>query len=188
MAFGVRLMGAAFTSCGVGVVGVVVVVDITYLLESTSVNCSKRRRADSDKILLCISGIWGPQLYCLSEPRATAIRFDLCVFIDKEVVHRKLSSEEANGWDRKVQLTNKTKLMQHQQVIENSVRNGQGGRGTYLKADEDVLYSKFPENYRPYGSYDSGNDGQTTPLAVQLGDGTSSTSFSRDWQPAQKGR
>lgn len=103
-------------------------------------------------------------------------------------MHRKLSSEEANGWDRKVQLTNKTKLMQHQQVIENSVRNGQGGRGTYLKADEDVLYSKFPENYRPYGSYDSGNDGQTTPLAVQLGDGTSSTSFSRDWQPAQKGR
>src|SRR5438309_1137432 len=78
MAFGVRLMGAAFTSCGVGVVGVVVVVDITYLLESTSVNCSKRRRADSDKILLCISGIRGPQLYCLSEPRATAIRFDLC--------------------------------------------------------------------------------------------------------------
>src|SRR5260370_1865393 len=52
MAFGVRLMGAAFTSCGVGVVGVVVVFDIPYLLESTSVNCSKRRRADSDKILL----------------------------------------------------------------------------------------------------------------------------------------
>src|SRR5438445_10837536 len=88
----------------------------------------------------------------------------------------------------KFKLTNKTKLMQHQQVIENSVTNGQGGRGTYLKADEDVLYSKFPENYRPYGSYDSGNDGQTTPLAVQLGDGTSSTSFSRDWQPAKKGR
>ena len=28
--------------------------------------------------------------------------------------------------------------MQHQQVIENFVTNGQGGRGTYLKADEDV--------------------------------------------------
>src|SRR6266849_4018866 len=73
-----------------------------------------------------------------------------------------LSSEEANGWDRKVLTT-----MQHQQVIENFVRNGQGGRGTYLKADEDVLYSKFPEDYRPYGAYGSGNAGQTTPLAVQ---------------------
>lgn len=59
--------------------------------------------------------------------------------------------------------------MQHQQVIENFVKNGQGGRGTYLKADEDVLYAKFPENYFPYGRYDSSNSGQTTPLAVQLG-------------------
>src|SRR5213594_861987 len=77
-----------------------------------------------------------------------------------------LSSEEANGWDRKVLTT-----MQHQQVIENFVTNGQGGRGTYLKADEDVLYSKFPVQYRPYGWYDhQGISGQTTPLAVHLGD------------------
>src|SRR5215469_5765160 len=68
-----------------------------------------------------------------------------------------LSSEEANGWDRKVINNN----MQHTQVIENFVKNGQGGRGTYLKADEDVLYSKFPVNYRPYGWYDGRNSGQT---------------------------
>src|SRR5712691_1445603 len=49
MAFGVRLMGAAVTSGGVGVVGVVVVVDIgrhMYLLP-TNLNCSKRTRGDS---------------------------------------------------------------------------------------------------------------------------------------------
>jgi len=67
----------------------------------------------------------------------------------------------------KSKLTNKTKLMQHQQVIENFVKNGGGGRGTYLKADEDVLYSKFPVNYRPYGQY-GWRGGETTPLAVRL--------------------
>src|SRR5712692_11122907 len=71
-----------------------------------------------------------------------------------------LPSEEANGWDRKVLTT-----MQHQQVIENFVRNGQGGRGTYLKADEDVLYSKFSAVYRPYGRYTWRNEDETTPLA-----------------------
>jgi hypothetical protein len=60
--------------------------------------------------------------------------------------------------------------MQHQQVIENFVKKGLGGRGTYLKADEDVLYAKFPVNYRPYGWYDHRNSGQTTPLAVHLED------------------
>ncbi len=60
--------------------------------------------------------------------------------------------------------------MQHQQVIENFVRNGRGGRGSYLKADEDVLYAKFPVNYRPYGRYYDTNSGQTTPLAVRLED------------------
>ena len=59
--------------------------------------------------------------------------------------------------------------MQHQQVIENFVKNGEGGRGTYLKADEDVLYSKFPVNYRPYGKY-GWRGGETTPLAVHLED------------------
>jgi hypothetical protein len=60
--------------------------------------------------------------------------------------------------------------MQHQQVIENFVKNGQEGRGSYLKADEDVLYAQFSENYRPYGRYYDRNAGQTTPLAVHLGD------------------
>jgi hypothetical protein len=60
--------------------------------------------------------------------------------------------------------------MQHQQVIENFVKNGQGGHGTYVKADENVLYSQFPENYQPYGRYYDGNAGQTTPLAVHLED------------------
>ncbi len=85
----------------------------------------------------------------------------------------------------KSKLTNKTKLMQHQQVIENFVTNGEGGRGTYLKADEDVLYSKFPENYRPYGSYDSGNAGQTTPLAVHLGDDNLLVNGAGFWYPVQ---
>lgn len=60
--------------------------------------------------------------------------------------------------------------MQHQQVIENFVNKGTGGRGTYVKAGDDVLYSKFPENYRPWGYWRS-LAGQTIPLAVRLGDG-----------------
>jgi len=62
--------------------------------------------------------------------------------------------------------------MQHQQVIENFINKGTGGRGTYVKADEDdVLYSQFPNHYRPYGRYGYGGiAGQKTPLAVRLGD------------------
>jgi len=60
--------------------------------------------------------------------------------------------------------------MQHQQVIENFINKGTGGRGTYVKADEDVLYSQFPSHYIPYGYHGSGLGGQTTPLAVRLGD------------------
>src|ERR1700675_4102407 len=60
--------------------------------------------------------------------------------------------------------------MQHLQVIENFINKGTGGRGTYVKADkDDVLYSEFPASYRPYGRYDR-LAGQTTPLAVRLGD------------------
>jgi len=73
--------------------------------------------------------------------------------------------------------------MQHQQVIENFVTNGEGGRGTYLKADEDVLYSKFPENYRPYGWYDRSNSGETTPLAVRLGDESLLVNGTGFWGP-----
>jgi hypothetical protein len=61
--------------------------------------------------------------------------------------------------------------MQHQQVIENFINKGTGGRGTYVKADENVLFSQFPDNYRPYGRYSySGVAGQKIPLAVRLGD------------------
>jgi len=58
--------------------------------------------------------------------------------------------------------------MQHQQLIDNFVHHGDGGRGTYMRADKDVLYSKFPTYYR--GSY--GLAGETIPLAVRLRDGS----------------
>ena len=60
--------------------------------------------------------------------------------------------------------------MQHKQVIENFINKGTGGRGTYVKADEDVLYSQFSTEYRPYGRYYSRIAGQKSPLAVRLGD------------------
>jgi hypothetical protein len=61
--------------------------------------------------------------------------------------------------------------MQHQQVIENFIE-GRGGRGTYVKADEDVLTSQFPESYRPWGHWGWRSlNGHTFPLAVRLGDG-----------------
>ncbi len=82
---------------------------------------------------------------------------------------RGLPWEEANGGERKVTTTQ----MQHQQVIEEFVYNkGKGSRGTYVKADGDVLYSKFPENYRPWGHYGwRGLAGRSIPLAARLGDG-----------------
>jgi hypothetical protein len=77
-----------------------------------------------------------------------------------------LLSEEANGGERKA-----TTTMQHQQVIENFLRQGTGGRGTFVKADENILYSKFPANYRPWGGYDSSRlGGRTIPLAARLED------------------
>src|SRR5205809_7092585 len=64
-----------------------------------------------------------------------------------------------------------TKTMQHKIVIENFISKGTEGRGTYVKANKDVLYSQFPSNYRPYGRYRYNSDaGQKTPLAVRLGD------------------
>ena len=61
--------------------------------------------------------------------------------------------------------------MQHQQVIENFINKQTDGRGTYLKADADTLHAKFPENYRPYGWYNSQLAGTNTLLAVRLEDG-----------------
>src|SRR2546426_12316828 len=60
--------------------------------------------------------------------------------------------------------------MKHQQGIENFVQEGRGGHGTYVKASKDLLYSKIPDNYQPYGRYGS-VAGQTAPLAVRLKDG-----------------
>ena len=61
--------------------------------------------------------------------------------------------------------------MQHKLVIENFINRGTEGRGTFVKANKDVLYSELPKPYRPYGRYDwRGHGGQKTPLAVRLGD------------------
>jgi hypothetical protein len=61
--------------------------------------------------------------------------------------------------------------MQHQQVIQNFINKGTGGRGAYVKAGDNVLYSQLPNPYRPYGRYDWGNSGgRTAPLAVRLED------------------
>jgi len=62
--------------------------------------------------------------------------------------------------------------MKHQEVIENFIKEGKGGLGTYVRASDDLLYSRIPERYRPYGhrAWDA-PEGQTAPLAVRLGDG-----------------
>ncbi len=68
--------------------------------------------------------------------------------------------------------------MQHTQLIENFVHHGNGGRGTYMRADQDVLYSKFPRYYR--GSYSLA--GESIPLAVRLRDGSLLVNGARlDW-------
>src|SRR6266849_3209398 len=52
--------------------------------------------------------------------------------------------------------------MTHQQVIENFVREGQRGNGTYVKATKDELYSRVPAlSYR---------SAERVPLAVRLND------------------
>jgi len=59
--------------------------------------------------------------------------------------------------------------MQHQNVIENFITQGSKGRGSYVKANEDMLYSEIPERYSPWGRYSS-VAGQRAPLAVRLRD------------------
>jgi len=61
--------------------------------------------------------------------------------------------------------------MQHQQVISNFINHGTAGRGTFVKADTDVLSSQFPNHYRPWGRRGwCSLDGRSYPLAVRLGD------------------
>jgi hypothetical protein len=76
--------------------------------------------------------------------------------------------------------------MQHTQVIDNFINRGSGGRGTYVKADDTVLSSQFPQNYRPWGHWGWRNlDGRSFPLAVRLGDGNLLVNGARlDWPAA----
>lgn len=59
--------------------------------------------------------------------------------------------------------------MKHAQVIENFIKEGKAGSGTYVKASEDLLYSSIPQHYRPFGNLPwRAPLGQTAPLAVRL--------------------
>ena len=63
--------------------------------------------------------------------------------------------------------------MQHQQVIEDFVKEGKGGRGTLVKASDDLLYTQVPQIYRPYGMWGwSDVAGRRAPLGVRLSDGS----------------
>lgn len=72
-------------------------------------------------------------------------------------------------------------MQTHSSVIENFIREGKGGTGTYVRATDDVLVSKIPEMYRPYGHRTWGGTakGQTAELAVRLKDGSILTNGAR---------
>ena len=79
----------------------------------------------------------------------------------------------------------------HSSVIENFIREGKGGKGTFVKATDDVLYSKIPIRYAPFG-YDGpyASAGQRAQLAVRLKDGSILTNGARfdtpiDWHQRQ---
>jgi len=92
--------------------------------------------------------------------------------------YERLRCGEANGRD-----TPDFKPMQtHSSVIENFIREGKGGKGTYVKATDDVLYSKIPQGYAPYGyrpTWRATAEGQTAQLAVRLKDGSILTNGAR---------
>src|SRR5713101_5734419 len=73
----------------------------------------------------------------------------------------------------------------HSPVIENFIREGKGGKGTYVKATDDVLYSEIPLGYRPYGHTPWRDSvlGQKAELAVRLKDGSILTNGARFDQP-----
>ena len=73
---------------------------------------------------------------------------------------------------RRMAGTGRHKPMTHKQVIENFVKEGKGGKGTLVKADDKLLYSRIPVNYRPYGQEPWGETaaGQEAPLAARLED------------------
>jgi hypothetical protein len=57
--------------------------------------------------------------------------------------------------------------MTHQQVIDNFVMKGQRGSGSYVKATQNVLYSRIPTRPLRYGGF---RRGERVPLAVRLKD------------------
>jgi len=78
--------------------------------------------------------------------------------------------------------------MTHQQVIENFVKEGKGGLGTYVRASDEQLYSRIPAEYRPYGhlSYRTAPRERVAPLAVRLEDGGLLANGARlDWPMAR---
>jgi hypothetical protein len=77
------------------------------------------------------------------------------------------------------------KHMLHTQVIENFVKEGKPGRGTYVKASEDLLHTQLPKPYRPYGSYWEPG-GTDTPLAVRFADGSILANGARMPSPMQQ--
>ena len=64
-------------------------------------------------------------------------------------------------------------MQTHSQVIENFIREGVGGKGTFVKANTDVLVSRVPNYYRPFGRepWRETAAGKEAPLAVRLQDG-----------------
>src|SRR5258708_5226970 len=65
-------------------------------------------------------------------------------------------------------------MQTHKQVIENFLQEGKAGKGTYVKATDDLLYSRVPAVYRPFGQDPGAGTaaGQKAPLAVRLEDGS----------------
>jgi len=57
--------------------------------------------------------------------------------------------------------------MRHQQVIENFIKEGKGGRGTNMKATDDMLSSRVPSRQFAWRT----REGMEAPLAVRLEDG-----------------
>src|SRR5438552_17898307 len=75
-------------------------------------------------------------------------------------------------------------MQTHSSVIENFIREGKGGKGTYVRATDDVLYSKIPQRYAPYGRrWHTAAEGQTAELAVRLKDGSILTNGARFDEP-----
>src|SRR6266478_424398 len=59
--------------------------------------------------------------------------------------------------------------MKHQQVIENFIKEGKGGMGTYMKATDELLYSRVPsEEWISGQGYVKRN--REAPLVVRLED------------------